>query len=425
MSDHARPPAFPARISVALEGHALCALAALTPATAGTALEWSPEALKHHEDAGANLAVRQAPLLPGVHRVGGRRPDALPGFLADSLPDAWGRLLTDRAVRRAGLDPRTLRGVDRLLLVGDDGGGALTFAPAVTVAGEHPPDAGAGLDLDALSAAAQTTLAGREAELVDQLARMGGSAGGTRPKVFLAERPDGTLRGGAGPLADDEVGWLLKFRAPAHDPADVGACEFAYARMAQAAGVEVAPPRLFEGRRGRYFGSRRFDRQGARRLHVLTAAGLLDVDAVGSVGFDYADLIRLTRHVTRDESQAVAAFRHAAFNVLAHNRDDHLRQFAFVRTPVGWRSGPAYDLTCSDGPGGEHTLLVGGEGRAPGRAALRRVAAAAAVASGEAEHILAQVAEAVSQWRTFAAEAGVGRTSKARIGAAIEAALAR
>jgi serine/threonine-protein kinase HipA len=357
--------------------------------------------------------------------VGARRPDALPGFLADSLPDAWGRLLIDRAVRRAGLEPRALRGVDRLLLVGDRGIGALTFAPAVAVPTERPDAGAASVDLDALSAAAQTTLAGREAELVDQLARMGGSAGGTRPKVFLAERPDGTLRGGAGPLADDEVGWLLKFRAPAHDPADVGACEFAYARMAQAAGLDVATPRLFEGRRGRYFGARRFDRQGARRLHVLTAAGLLDVDASGSVGFDYADLIRLTRHVTRDERQTVAAFRHAVFNVLGHNRDDHLRQFGFLRTAAGWQRAPAYDLTHADGPGGEHTLLVAGEGRAPGRAALLRLAAAAALPTGDAERTLAEVADALSNWRTFAAEAGVGRTSTARIGAAIKAALAR
>jgi hypothetical protein len=135
--------------------------------------------------------------------------------------------------------------------------------------------------------------------------------------------------------------------------------------------VRQAPPRLFAGRRGRYFGSRRFDRQGARRLHVLTAAGLLDVDAAGSVGFDSADLIRLTRHVTRDESQAVAAFRHAAFNVLANNRDDHLRQFAFVRAP-------ACDLTHSEGPGrrthparGRRTPRTRAGGRRRGRGSQR------------------------------------------------------
>ena len=425
MKASAPPPVFPARVGVALHGAPLCSLAALTPTSEGTALEWAPEALGSGEETGANLAVRQAPLLPGVHRVGARRPDALPGFLADSLPDAWGRLLTDRAARRQGLDPRALRGVDRLLLIGDRGVGALTFAPAVDLTVESEAERTAGVDLDALAAATRDTLSGREAELVDQLARLGGSAGGTRPKVLLAEGPDGTLRGGAGTLAHDEVGWLLKFRAPAHDPADIGACEFAYARMAQAAGLDVALPRLFEGRSGRYFGSRRFDRRGAHRVHVLTAAGLLDVDAAGSVGFDYVDLVKLTRHVTRDEAQAAAAFRHAVFNVLAHNRDDHLRQFAFLRTERGWQRAPAYDLTHSDGPGGEHTLLVAGEGRAPGRAALRRAAAAAAVSPGDAERAISDVVDAVSRWRSFAAEAGVGRTSTTRIGAAIKAALAR
>ena len=78
---------FPGRLSVLLEGTHLCAIAPL-PSQAAIALEWSPEATGGGDDAGANLVRRQAPLLAGVHRVGRPECDGLPGFLADSLPDA-------------------------------------------------------------------------------------------------------------------------------------------------------------------------------------------------------------------------------------------------------------------------------------------------------------------------------------------------
>lgn len=132
------------RAAVTLEGLPLCGLAAADGGT--TALEWTPEALRTGEDAGANLVVRQAPAVAGVHRVGARRRFGLPGFLADSLPDAWGRLLVDRAARRAGLDPARLEGLERLLIVGDGGPGALAFAPATVFSGEvgaaTPPSTG-------------------------------------------------------------------------------------------------------------------------------------------------------------------------------------------------------------------------------------------------------------------------------------------
>ncbi len=415
------------RAAVTLEGLPLCGLAAADGGT--TALEWTPEALRTGEDAGANLVVRQAPAVAGVHRVGARRRFGLPGFLADSLPDAWGRLLVDRAARRAGLDPARLEGLERLLIVGDGGPGALAFAPATVFSGEVGGcDAALDGGLDAIAAATRRVLEGHDDDLLDALARHGGSAGGTRPKVWLAVGPDGSLRGGAGPLAADETGFLVKFRAPAFDPPDIAVIELAYARMAEAAGLVVAEPRLFTGRRGRYFGSRRFDRAGMRRIHVLSAAAVLDVEAEASHGFDAVDLLRLTRHVTRDERAVTEAYRHVVFNVLSHNRDDHLRQFAFQRaaplcaSPApggGWQRTPAYDLTFSEGPGGEHTLLVAGEGRAPGRAALRRLAEAAGVPVEHAMGIQAAVADAVSGWAGFARAAGVGAASRRRIEAAV------
>jgi len=367
------------------------------------------------EDAGANIAVRQAPLLSGVHLVGKRRVDGLPGFLADSLPDSWGRLLVDRQLRKRRIAPGSVTGFDRLAIVGARGPGALSYAPEYSLA----PEVEDSLDLDNIALDATLVLTGSEPEMLAKLERLGGSAGGSRPKAWVAETPDGRLRSGAHRLAADEIGWLVKFRAPNHDPEDIAALEYAYGKMARAAGLDVAEPRLFETERGRYFASRRFDRVGAERVHVLTAAAVLDIDAEQALAADYIDLLALTRHVTRSEREVVSAFRHAVFNVFANNRDDHLKQFAFLRCDE-WRRAPAYDLTYSLGPGGEHTLLVAGEGRRPNRTHLAQVAEAAALKKASAARVVEEVREAVLRWVDFARAAGVGEASTTRVAEAIQ-----
>ena len=405
-----------ARLTVSLSGRPLCAIAVLDDGR--TALQWTPEALQSGDDAGANVALRQAPLLAGVHRVGSRELDGLPGFLADSLPDGWGRLLVDRQLRRHGVDGRSLRGLDRLAVVGGRGPGALTYAPEAPLsdpgAEEH--------DLDHLAAEAELVLDGGDASILDALERAGGSAGGSRPKAWLAVHESGRLRSGASELSPGETGWLVKFRSKHHDPKDIGPIEYAYARMAQAAGLEVAEPRLFETSCGRYFASLRFDRRGSERVHVLTAAGLLGIAAERAVAADYVDLIALTRHVTRSEAQARDAYRHAVFNVLTHNRDDHLRQFAFCRSDHVWTRSPAYDLSESAGPGGEHTLLVAGEGRRPTKAHLEALAARSGIPPRVVRSVLDEVRAAAARWAEFAAEAGVSTGSTRRISEAIAAA---
>ena len=406
-----------AHLCVALAGAVgpkdLCRLA--NTSDRRTALEWTPEALRDGDDAGADLVVRQAPCVPGVHVTGKPALHGLPGFIADSLPDSWGRLLLDRQLRKLGVEPAALSVVDRLAVVGDRGPGALTFRPDFPLSAESDER----LDLDRLARDAEVVLAGETPELLEVLERAGGSAGGSRPKAWLAVDPAGRLRSGAGPLLPGETGWLVKFRAPEHDPEDIGPLEYAYAAMAAAAGLEVAEPRLFETARGRYFASRRFDRAGARRVHVLTAAGLLDVAAHEALAADYSDLLKLTRHVTRSEAEVREAYRHAVFNVLSHNRDDHLKQFAFRRAGGEWTRTPAYDLTFAPGPGGEHTLLVAGEGRHPTGAHLERVAQAAGLDARVARRVLAEVRAATARWTEFASAAGVGARSTDRVGEAI------
>src|SRR3546814_10994379 len=75
---------------------------------------------------------------------------------------------------------------------------------------------------------------------------------------------------------------------------------------------------------------------------------------------------------------------------------------------------PAYDLTLSAGPGGEHSLAVGGEGRDPEHKHVMAVAADALISKGDATAIFDQVRSAVRNWSSYAEKAGLsGRRTTA------------
>jgi len=187
--------------------------------------------------------------------------------------------------------------------------------------------------------------------------------------------------------------------------------------MAEAAGVDMPPTRIFETSEGdRFFGIKRFDRQGNRRLHVHTFGNLIQANfRIPST--DYGDLLKATSILTRNHQDVHRAFRRMVFNVLAHNRDDHVKNFAFILddTTGEWALTSAYDLVYAAGPGGEHTMTLAGEGRAPGRSHLLRLAEQAGVSVREAESIIGEVQTAVARWTNFAEQAGVSDATRNRI----------
>ena len=369
--------------------------------TAG--LEISPV---HHRVSNA-----PGPIRPYDHTVF----NGLHGVFNDSLPDGWGRLLVDRRARELGIDPATLTPLDRLAWVGDRGIGALCYAPDANVWNE----ADSALDLDRLARDARGVLAGHVSDVIAELGGLGGSPAGARPKVMVAiDRHDNAVYGPT-PPGSDHRHYLVKFRGT-EDPEDAANIEQAYADMARAAGVRVPETRLVAGNSGlHYFASRRFDRHGTKRLHAHSASGLLYAD-FRLPSLDYSGLIALTRSVTRDRREVAAMFALAAFNVLAHNRDDHARQFTFLMARDGfWRLAPGYDLTFSPGPGGEHSTTVLGEGRRIARHHLLELGKYADLGAAEAERIVGRVAEAVADWDRFARQWDVGTASRTRIAAAL------
>ncbi len=369
----------------------------LAEAKAGLVFEYDPAFL----ESGHELSPFNLPLLTGVHvRSGGQ----LPGLFDDSLPDAWGRRVMLDWFRRQGALEHQVTPLAMLTYVGRHGMGALTYEPAR----EESEVPGQSVSLEALQEAA---VQAEQASGIDLnlFAEIGSSAGGARPKALIAlpRSGSGPVLAGAGEIPPSHEAWLIKFDTSPDGTA--GPMEEAYARMARAAGVEMPPTRLIETRHGpkvrRHFAIKRFDRDGDLRIHHHTLAAMLHV---GAGDLSYEVFLRATRRLTRDEDEVWRAFRRAAFNVLASNRDDHGKNHGFVYRERQWTLGPAYDLTfTSPKQLRERGMAILGERVSADATTLRRLAAAEALDRRAAEDIIEQVRSAVNRWREFADQAQV------------------
>jgi serine/threonine-protein kinase HipA len=332
--------------------------------------EYAPAALRR----GLELSPRHLKLQAAAYGDFAPHQWRLPGLIADALPDGWGMLPLDRLFRKNGRAPTRLSPLERLAFIADRAMGALVFAPADALA-----QPSAELDLRALGHAAQAIGYGkdRDSELLQQLALLGGASHGARPRLQLQFDPAsgqlGALPGDAG------TPWL--FKLPAHgEHKEVCAVEHVYAELARACGLDVPATCHFDlDRRLAAFGVERHDRSDGMRVPVHTLAGLLHAD-FRRAQLDYGIYLRVTRMMTRDESQVRAAFERCVFNVLFHHRDDHARSFSFrMDQRWQWRLAPCHDLGFSLGPGGEHQMAVMGERREPAAADLLRLALDAAL----------------------------------------------
>ena len=359
------------------------------------------------------LSPFKLPPRPGLVEHRDRDFGPVFGLFDDSLPDGWGLVLMDRFFRHQGSALAEVSVLDRLAYLGTRTMGALTYHPPA-----DPSDGNVRLlDLHEMARASQQVLAGAAGDVLPQLLRAGGSPGGARPKVLVGVRGD-ELVSGEDHLPADYVPWIVKFHAR-EDSSDAGAVELAYSLMARDAGIVMPPTRLFTTTPGeRFFGVERFDRQGDRRHHVHTFGNLIHADfRVPSC--DYRQLLEATRILTRNHHDVLQCYRRMVFNVLAHNRDDHVKNFAFRLIAGRWELAPAYDLVFAAGPGGEHTMTVAGEGRSPARRHLLELAEPVGVSVGDAELILDEVAEAVERWPDHACAAEVGGESTRTIQAAL------
>jgi serine/threonine-protein kinase HipA len=352
--------------------------------------EYSPQAVER----GLQLSPMHQPLpragAAAVSFKGEVHSYGLPGFIADALPDGWGMLLMDRALRKLGRNPREVSVLERLAIVGERAMGALSFEPSDEdiLPAEKLQLKELAKEIVALQAD-ENSGAGKADAQLRHLMQLGGSPQGARPKVLVDfNARTGQLSSGM-PLVGSATPWLMKFPAES-EHREVCAIEELYARVARHGGMDMPRSRFFDlGTKHSAFGVERFDRvvrdKQVIRVPIMSMSAYLQADhRIPSL--DYETVLLATLRITGDQREVVKAFERCIFNVVMHNRDDHSRNFAFRMNEQGlWKLSPAFDLTYSFGPGGEHSTSVAGHGKNISRAHLLQVAKAGGISAKVAQ----------------------------------------
>jgi Uncharacterized protein related to capsule biosynthesis enzymes len=298
-----------------------------------------------------------APLVAPIKGVRSRLPiygeddsvfQKLPSFLADSLPDDWGNRLfecwrTENKIANADVTP-----LEKLSFIGKRGMGALEFEPEVSRFNSRDK-----IDVESLINLAQRIFAERENVCIlpeesltlQSLIAVGTSAGGRQPKAIIAiNHETGEIRSGQIAGLEGYDYCILKFGDPERSSAEL---EMVYYEMSRLAGIQMMESRLMDVEGLKHFLTKRFDRDETKRLHTQTLAALYpETDS-------YEKLLWVCRKMRLSEKDCEEVFRRLVFNLLAHNTDDHNKNFSFIMDEKGnWRLSPAYDMTFVFNKGG-------------------------------------------------------------------------
>lgn len=354
----------------------------------------------------------------------------LPGLLADSLPDKFGNALINAWLATQGRPANAFNAIERLCYTGERGMGALEFAPVIAIGpaqrkAKH-------LEVSELVALASEILSQRadlhasftdadKAAALRDILRVGTSAGGARAKAVIAWNPStNEVRSGQVQVDAGFEHWLLKFDGVSgnkdkelEDPKGYGLIEYAYSLMAKTCGIQMHECRLLE-ENGRYhFMTRRFDRlPSGEKLHMQSLAALAHFDFQMAGAYSYEQAFLVMRQLGLPMQALEQQFRRMAFNIVAHNQDDHVKNIAFLMAKSGeWSLSPAFDMTYSFNPQGQwtakHQMSMNGKREEFTLDDFRACAKTLSMKRGRAEAIVAEVQETVAQWQGFADKAGV------------------
>lgn len=388
---------------------------ALDPASRFYAFEYHPAWIRR----GLQLSPIYLPLGPGVSvfpELAAATYQRLPALLSDSLPDRFGASLLDAYLAGEGVAPRDISPLDRLAYLGSRGMGVIEFRPP-----RGPtPRPGTAYEVAHLVSEGRNAVLGSFGDETDatagvrDLIRIGSSAGGVRAKAIIAfNEVTDEVRGGHVDAPDGFAHWIIKLDGvddahhlgPSHD---LGRVEYAYSLMAQSAGIDMMDSRLLEEQDRAHFMTRRFDRNGNERVHMQTLCAIAHLDFRLPGTHDYAQYLQTVRTLRLGADAERQAFRRAAFNVMATNRDDHTKNFAFVLAREGtWALAPAYDLVF----GGDLQWRMMSVNGAFGTVSAKDLTTLAeGFGIGSVGAVLSEVADAVESWSEFARRAGVPTT---------------
>lgn len=369
---------------------------------------------KYHPDFVANgleispfkMKLSNEILVPKEQHFGG-----LFGVFSDSIPDGWGKLLLDRKLLSLGVNLNDISPLNRLAYLDKNAVGAISYQPEY----ENEYNDLRQIDLDVISNEIETVLSGTSEDVIEELFQLGGSSGGARPKIFVGFNPKTEeLLYTKSDLPDGFEHWIIKFPS-SNDLKDIALIEFTYNQMAKNAGIEVNEFRLFKSKKGNYFfGSKRFDRIHNQKLHLHSVCGLLH-DNFRMSTLDYGHIMDCAFTLEKDFNAYAKVLRLATFNVLAHNRDDHSKNFSFLMDKNGhWKFAPAYDLTFSNSSFGFHSTTVAGESKNPTVEHLKELAKHFGIKNPNP--IFEEVRSSISEFNSLANTIGITKDSMKLIG---------
>lgn len=396
-----------------------------------------------YDAAFAQSGIQVAPMVMPLSRRVYRFPElsrptfhGLPGLLADSLPDKFGNALIDAWLASQGRLPGSFNAVERLCYTGERGMGALEFAPTngpVAMQSNR-------IEVSQLVALASEVLshrynlqasfaAERSEDALKDILRVGTSAGGARAKAVIAWNPKThEVRSGQVKASKGFEYWLLKFDGVSgnkdkemDDPQGYGLIEYAYSLMARDCGIDISECRLFKENGRSHFMTRRFDRLATgEKLHMQSLCALAHYDFNMAGAYSYEQAFMVMRQLKLPMQAIEQQFRRLAFNIVARNQDDHVKNIAFLMNKAGeWSLSPAFDMTYSYNPLGawtaSHQMTMNGKRDNFTLGDFNACAKTASMKRGRAAKIVAEVQASVSNWPSFAEQAGVPDSVRAKI----------
>ncbi len=394
-------------------------------------------------ESGIQLAPIMMPLAPEPYEFPGLPGEAfkgLPGLLADSLPDRFGHALIDAWLVARGRSAGSFNPVERLCYIGTRGMGALEFHPSLSRGAGRSRKVG----IDALVRLANDVLDHRQQlaghlqgeddhEALEDILRVGTSAGGARAKAVLAWNEEtGEFRSGQVKAGEGFAYWLLKFDGISNnrdkelaDPQGFGLVEYGFHLLAVAAGIDMSECRIHrEGGRA-HFMTRRFDRDArGRKLHMQSLAAMRHFDFNAAGVYSYEQAVETIRRLDLPRWDVEQQFRRAVLNVLIRNQDDHVKNIAFLMNRNGeWRLSPAFDVSYAYNPDGSwthrHQMSLNGKQDQFEMMDLVEFGAFCGLKPAKGRGIVEEIHAQVDRWMDFAGQAGVPEGMAARIDRAL------
>ena len=346
--------------------------------------------------------------------------NGLPGMLADSLPDTYGRALFDQWLTLTG---RTSGNpVETLCFLGQRCMGALEFEPATG----PTTDENMRFEINALVDVAREALSKKESfgvnldtdkkTAIAEILRLGTSAGGQRAKAIIAfNKETGEVRSGQVDAPEGFDYYLIKLdgvsaEAGFKETENYGRLEYSFSELVKRCGIDMTECSLIEENGRAHFMTKRFDRENGKKVHMQTLCGIAHYDFRLLRGYSYEQAFNVMRRLRLPYSQAQEMFRRMVFNVIVRNQDDHTKNISFLMNQNGqWRLSPAYDMGYAYNPSGTwtktHQMSINGKFDDLTRKDLLECANANNIKN--APEIIDQICEMASGWPELARECGV------------------